>query len=89
MFRPNGAKKIRHATMSVGGTVLMGSDAPVHRQQKPRGFSVSLQTTAPEEADRALKALSKGGSVRMPIPEPFFAEAVRHAGGSVRYSMDD
>src|SRR5580704_17265493 len=68
------SKKILHATMSVGGTVLMGSDAPVDRYQKPQGFSVSLQTTTPEEADRAFKALSKGGSVRMPIQETFFAK---------------
>lgn len=67
------SKKILHATMNVGGTVLMGSDAPVDRYQKPQGFSVSLQTTTPEEAERAFKALSKGGSVRMPIQETFFA----------------
>jgi PhnB protein len=59
--------------MTVGGTVLMGSDAPDDRHQKPQGFSVSLQTKTPEEAERAFQALSTGGSVRMPIQETFFA----------------
>jgi PhnB protein len=64
-------KKILYATMSVGSTLLMGSDAPVDRYQKPQGFSVSLQTTTPEEAERAFKALSQSGSIRMPIQETF------------------
>ena len=54
--------------------MMMGSDAPVDRYQKPQGFSVSLQTTTPEEAERAFKALAKGGSVQMPIRETFFAK---------------
>ena len=66
-------KKILHASMTVGGTVLMGSDAPDDRYQKPQGFSVSLQTKTPEEAERAFQALARGGSVRMPIQETFFA----------------
>ena len=66
-------KKILHAAMTVGGTVLMGSDAPDDRYQKPQGFSVSLQTKTPEEAERAFQALLGGGSVRMPIQETFFA----------------
>ena len=61
------SNKILHATMSVGSTLLMSSDAPVDRSQKPQGFSVSLQTTTPEEAERAFKALSKSWRVRMPI----------------------
>lgn len=60
--------------MSVGITLLMGSDAPVDRYQKPRGFSVSLETTTPEEAERAFNALSKSESVWMPIRENFFAK---------------
>ena len=68
------SKKILPAAMSVGSTLLMGSDTPVDRYQKPQAFSVSLQTTTPEEAERAFKALSKGGSVRMPIQETFFAK---------------
>jgi PhnB protein len=39
-----------------------------------KAFLSSLQTTTPEEAERVFKALSKGGSVRMPIQETFFAK---------------
>jgi PhnB protein len=67
------SKNILHASMTVGGTVLMGSGAPDDRYQKPQGFSVSLQTKTPEEAERAFQALAKGGNVRMPIQETFFA----------------
>jgi PhnB protein len=52
----------------------MGSHAPVDRYPKPQGFSVSLETTTPEEAERAFKALSKGVSVWMPMQETFFAK---------------
>src|SRR5579863_10645427 len=59
--------KILHASMTVNGTVLMGSDTPPDRYQKPQGFAVSLQTPTPEEAERAFQALSKNGTVGMPI----------------------
>ncbi len=65
--------KILNASRTVGHTVLMGSDAPPDRFQKPQGFSVSLQTTTPEKAAGAFRALSKGGSVRMPMQETYFA----------------
>ena len=66
-------KKIIHASMSVGGTVLMGSDTPADRYEKPQGFSVSLQVAKPDEAERAFQALSKDGIVRMPLQQTFFA----------------
>lgn len=65
--------KILHASMSVGGTVLMGADAPPGHYGKPHGFAVSLQTETPEEAERAYQALSKGGTVQMPLAQTFFA----------------
>jgi PhnB protein len=65
--------KILHASMSLGGTVLMGSDSPPGRYQQPQGFSVSLQAETPEEAERAFQALSRGGTVQMPLQETFFS----------------
>ena len=66
-------KKIMHISMNLAGAALMGSDAPDDRYQKPQGFHVSLQTTEPGEAERAFAALSKGGAVRMPLQQTFFA----------------
>ncbi len=67
-------KKIMHARMTVGNDVLMGSDAPPDRYNKPRGFFVSVQVTTPADADRAFAALEDGGSVQMPIQKTFWAE---------------
>ena len=66
-------KKIMHARLAVGDQVLMGSDAPPDRYQKPQGFSVAVQVKSAAEADRIFKELSEGGRVNMPIQETFWA----------------
>lgn len=66
-------KKIVHAHMTVGDTILMGSDQPPEHYTKPQGFSVTLQVAKPEEAERAFQALSKNGTVTMPMQQTFFA----------------
>ena len=65
--------KIMHARLAVGDGVLMGSDAPPERYEKPRGFSVSLQIKDPAQAERAFYALAEGGAVQMPIQPTFWA----------------
>jgi PhnB protein len=66
-------KKILHARMTVGDAVLMGSDAPPGRFEKPQGFSVSVQVQDPAEAERIFQALAQDGTVRMPIQKTFWA----------------
>jgi len=66
-------KKILHARLVVGDQVLMGSDAPPDRFQKPQGFSVSLGVKDPAEAERIFLALAENGKVRMPIQKTFWA----------------
>ncbi|MHB1865741.1 MAG: VOC family protein [Acidobacteriaceae bacterium] len=73
-FSPEWRDKVMHARMTVGKTVLMGSDAPDGRYQVPQGFSVSLNVKDPAEADRAFHALSANGTVQMPIQETFWAK---------------
>jgi len=69
------ASKILHAHMTIGGTVLMASDAPpAHSPGKPQGFAVSLEVATAAEADRVFAELSRGGKVTMPIAETFFAK---------------
>jgi PhnB protein len=65
--------KILHARMTVGGQLLMGSDAPPGRQQKPQGFSLNIGTKDSAEAERIFETLSEGGAVTMPIAETFWA----------------
>ena len=70
---PEWRDKILHARMTVGGTVLMASDAPPGHYQVPQGFSVSLNLKDAAEADRIFAAMSKNGNVIMPIQKTFWA----------------
>jgi PhnB protein len=65
--------KILHARLVFGDNVLMASDAPPGRQEKMQGFSVSLVTKDPAEAERVFNALSDRGTVIMPLAETFWA----------------
>jgi PhnB protein len=71
---PEWRKKIMHARMEVGGQFLMGSDAPPEYQQKPQGFSVSVEFSDPAEAKRIFEALADRGAVKMPFSETFWAK---------------
>jgi PhnB protein len=71
---PEWKKKIMHGKISVGGEVLMASDAPPGHFRQPQGFSVSLTVENPEDAERKFKALSEGGSVNMPFGKTFFSK---------------
>jgi PhnB protein len=66
--------KVMHARISFGGEVLMGSDAPPDRFQKPQGFSVSFSVDKPADAERIFAALADKGQVQMPIQKTFWAE---------------
>jgi PhnB protein len=70
---PERKKQIMHGRISIGGEVLMASDAPPDRFHKPQGFSVSLTVGDPVEAERKFKALSEGGSLNMPFGKTFFS----------------
>jgi PhnB protein len=71
---PEWRDKILHARLTVGDEVLMASDAPPGRQERPQGFSVSLQVGTPAEAERIFHALAQDGKVTMPIQKTFWAE---------------
>ena len=70
---PEKLDKIMHASITVGDTVMMGSDAPPNYFEKPQGFSVSLVLTDPDEAERVFNALAENGIMQMPIQETFWA----------------
>jgi PhnB protein len=71
---PAWADKILHARMEVGGTAVMASDTPPQHYHEPAGFSLSVSTKDPAEADQIFAALSEGGTVSMPIQETFWAQ---------------
>jgi PhnB protein len=70
---PDWQNKIIHARLTVGDQVLMGSDAPPGRYEKPGGIFVTLGIKDPAEAERVFHALAEGGTVSMPIQETFWA----------------
>ena len=70
---PEWRDKILHARLVFGDNVLMASDAPPGRQETMQGFSVSLMTKDPAEAERVFNALSNEGTVIMPLAETFWA----------------
>ena len=68
------ADKVMHASVTIGGVVLMGGDVVPGRYQEPKGFSLSLQLDNPSEAERIFHELAQGGSVIMPLEKTFWAE---------------
>jgi PhnB protein len=71
---PEWQKKIMHGRISIDGAVIMASDAPPGRFNKPQGFRVSLMIDDPADAERRFKALSEGGSIDMPFAKTFFSK---------------
>jgi PhnB protein len=71
---PEMRKKIVHARLIVDGMALMGSDCPPDRYHPMKGFSVSINTDKPAEAERVFHALAEKGKVEMPIQETFWAQ---------------
>lgn len=66
--------KIMHTRLVVGDNVLMGSDAPPGRYEKPQGISISINVDKPTDAERVFTALAENGTVQMPIQKTFWAE---------------
>jgi PhnB protein len=66
--------KIIHARLDFGGQFLLGCDAPPDRFQTPQGFNVMAAIDQPDDAERAFKALSDGGTITMPFGETFWAK---------------
>ena len=70
---PERLSKIMHARLRIGDETLMGSDSPPDRYEPMQGFSVTLGTDDPHEAERVFHALSENGTVQMPIQKTFWA----------------
>ena len=70
---PDWHDKIMHVSMKVGGSTVMGSDAPPEHYQKPQGFYVSINPKSMEEGARIFRELSDGGRVNLPFEKTFWA----------------
>lgn len=72
------ADKLMHVSLPIGeGTVLMGSDTgsewAAHFKQG-NNFSISINASSKEEADKLFAGLSEGGQVTMPLAKTFWSE---------------
>jgi PhnB protein len=70
---PNAKDLILHASMKIGGTDLMASDAVGAQYQPMRSAYLSLAVDTSQEAERIHALLSDGGEIFMPMQETFFA----------------
>ena len=68
---PGFEKKILHAQLELGGTLLMGADIPGAEPMRSAYLSLELPTDA--EADRVYAVLNDGGQIFMKMQETFFA----------------
>lgn len=74
MYGPPGSeKKIMHAELRLGETVLMASDGDCAGQAAFQGFSLALSVPDEAAANRVFGALAEGGQVRMPLGRTFFS----------------
>lgn len=71
---PGAARKVMHAELRIGDTVVMCSDGMNKEQPEFKGVSLSLAADDAAHAERLFAALAEGGQVQMPLGETFFAE---------------
>jgi len=70
---PEWQQKTLHATLIVGQSTLAGTDLLPKDYSPPKGFFALLDVDGAVEAERVFRALSKNGTVQMPIQETFWA----------------
>ncbi len=83
------AKKVIHASMSLGDGMLMGADSPPDRYEAPKGFTVTIGLSDEAEAERIFAALSENGKVDMPLQKTYLGDSLWHADGPLRNPVDD
>jgi PhnB protein len=67
--------KIMHASLKIGGSLVLLSDGCPDNKEKHEGFSLTLTVPNAAEAEKTFNALSKGGEIRAPLGKTFFSPA--------------
>ena len=70
---PGLADKVMHASLRIGGALLMASDGMGAGELAFSGFSLSIDAPDTAGADRMFNALAEGGTVKMPIGKTFWS----------------
>lgn len=66
--------KIMHICLNIGNWLLMGSDCPPDRYEKPQGSHVQISIDDPVQAEETFSKLAEGGTIQMPFAQTFWAE---------------
>ena len=70
---PGSQDKIMHASVHIGGALVMMSDGMCDGETAFKGFSLSLDCPDPSTAREAFAALADGGQVQVPLGKTFWA----------------
>jgi len=70
---PGSENKVMHATLNIGGAIVMASDGMNSGATEFKGFSLSLGYSSETEAQRAFNALADGGRIDMPLGKTFWS----------------
>jgi len=73
MLPPGSEDKVMHASLLIGGNVVMMSDGMCGGDTAFKGFSLSLDCADDAAAHKAFNALAAGGQVTMPLGKTFWA----------------
>lgn len=71
---PDSGERVMHAAFKAPGIAFMASDGRESKPIDPEAGNISLALSATDaaEGDRVFKALSDGGSVKMPLEAAFW-----------------
>ncbi|HEY1092761.1 MAG TPA: VOC family protein, partial [Burkholderiaceae bacterium] len=73
MLPPGSENKICHASLLIGGALVMMSDGSCDGNTAFKGFSLSLDCESEAQARKYFDALAVGGQVSMPLSKTFWA----------------
>ncbi len=73
MLAPGFENKVMHASVRIGGAVLMASDGMAAGDTEFKGFSLSIDAPDAAGVDRLFNALAEGGTVTMPAGKTFWS----------------
>jgi PhnB protein len=73
MLAPGFENKVMHASLRIGGAVIMASDGMAAGDTEFKGFSLSIDAPDAAGVDRLVNALAEGGAVTMPAGKTFWS----------------
>lgn len=74
---PGWADKVMHASLTIGETLITGSDVPPAQYERPQGFEVMIGPDDPGDAERVFYALAENGTVKIRV-DPGGHQSRRH-----------